>query len=81
MLSKTPKAMRPPTSRTAGFALAAAGLLVIARAALTSSGDPNGLALSTPLWCIVCGDGGGADIVANLLLFLPFAAEIGRAHV
>jgi hypothetical protein len=81
MLSKTPKAMRPPTSRTAGFALAAAGLLVIARAALTSSGDPNGLALATPLWCIVCGDGGGADIVANLLLFLPFAAGLRLAGI
>ena len=60
------------TSRSAGLALAAAGLLFIARATLTASPDPNGLALMTPLWCVVCGDSGGADIVANLLLFVPF---------
>jgi hypothetical protein len=51
----------------------------IARATLTSSPDPNGLAQLTPLWCIVCGELGGADIVANLLLFLPFAIGLRLA--
>src|SRR5918994_1364947 len=27
----------------------------------------------TPLGCLVCGDYGGAEVVLNLLLFLPFA--------
>src|SRR5947207_2042221 len=69
------------TSVSAGLALAAAGLLFIARATLTSSADPNGLTLTTPLWCVVCGDSGGADIVANLLLFVPFAVGLRLAGV
>jgi len=53
--------------------LAATGLLLIALATLTPSGDPAGLHKLTPLWCLVCGDTGGADVIANLMLFLPFA--------
>jgi VanZ like protein len=64
-----------------GLAVAAGGFLFIARATLTPSPDPNGLAQLTPLWCIVCGDTGGADIVANLLLFLPFAIGLRLAGV
>jgi VanZ like protein len=67
------------TSVSAGFALAAAGLLFIARSTLTPSVDPNGLTLLTPLWCVVCGDTGGADIAANLLLFIPFAVGLRLA--
>jgi VanZ like family len=67
------------TSVSAGLVLAAAGLLFIARATLTPSADPNGLTLTTPLWCIVCGDNGGADIVANLLLSVPFAVGLRLA--
>jgi hypothetical protein len=69
------------TSRSAGLALAAAGLLFIARATLAPSPDPNGLTLLTPLWCVVCGDSGGADILVNLLLFVPFAAGLRLAGV
>src|SRR5262245_24849483 len=64
---------------TAGVVLAVAGLFVIARATLTPSPDPNGLAQLTPLWCIVCGELGGSDVVANLLLFLPFAMGLRLA--
>jgi VanZ like protein len=53
--------------------LAAIGLLLIALATLTPSGDPAGLHKLTPLWCLVCGGTGGADVIANLMLFLPFA--------
>ncbi|HKT60530.1 MAG TPA: VanZ family protein [Gemmatimonadales bacterium] len=67
--------------RTAGVVLAAGGLLCIVRATLTSAPDPNGQVQLTPLWCIVCGDAGGADIVANLLLFLPFAIGLRLAGV
>ena len=53
--------------------LAATGLLLIVLATLTPTGDPAGLTKLTPLWCLVCGDTGGADVIANLMLFLPFA--------
>jgi len=65
--------------RNAGLVLAIAGFLFIARATLTPSPDPNGLAQLTPLWCIVCGELGGSDVVANLLLFLPFAMGLRLA--
>jgi len=63
----------------AAVALAVAGLLFIARATLTPSPDPNGLAQLTPLWCLVCGDLGGSDVIANLVLFLPFAMGLRLA--
>jgi VanZ like protein len=53
----------------------------IAWATLTPAPDPNGLTLLTPTWCLVCGDQGGADIVVNLLLFLPFAIGLRLAGV
>ena len=45
-------------------------------ATLTPVRDLQGLALATPLLCLVCGDYGGADVVANLLLFLPLAVGL-----
>ena len=59
--------------RRVGRGLALAGLALVAVATLTPASDPRHLELSTPLWCLVCGDEGGADVVANLLLFLPLA--------
>jgi hypothetical protein len=56
-----------------GRGLALAGLALVAVATLTPASDPRHLELSTPLWCLVCGDEGGADVAANLLLFLPLA--------
>lgn len=50
--------------------LGAASVLV---ATLTPRSDAGGLSAVTPLLCLVCGDNGGADVVANLLLFLPLA--------
>jgi hypothetical protein len=49
------------------------------RATLWASYDPNGFAKITPLYCIVWGDLGGADIAANLLLFIPFALGLRLA--
>jgi hypothetical protein len=59
--------------------LALLGLLFIRWATLTPALDPNGMVFQTPIWCLVCGDHGGADIVVNLLLFLPFAAGLRLA--
>jgi hypothetical protein len=59
--------------RRVGRGLALAGLALVAAATLTPASDPRHMELSTPLWCLVCGDEGGADVAANLLLFLPLA--------
>ena len=90
MTSPSPRpglADRPPPSRSPapsparlqrriGLTLALGGFLFVAWATLIPTSDPNGLTLLTPIWCLVCGDHGGADIAANLLLFLPFAAGL-----
>jgi VanZ like protein len=49
-----------------------AALVAIALATLTPADDPRAMSRLTPLLCLVCGDQGGADVVANLLLFIPF---------
>jgi VanZ like protein len=67
--------------RRLGVALASAGLLFIAVATLTPGRDPRGLALTTSLTCLVCGEQGGADVAANLLLFLPLAIGLRLAGV
>lgn len=65
-----------PLQRRLGSILGLAGLGFILIATLTPVSDPRGLALLTPLFCLVCGDQGGADVVANLLLFLPLAVGL-----
>ena len=64
-----------------GTGLALAGLGFIAVATLTGSADSGRLARLTSLWCLVCGDEGGADVAANLLLFLPFAIGLRLSGV
>jgi hypothetical protein len=59
--------------RTLGTALAVLGAAFVLVATLTPVRDVRGMALATPLLCLVCGDYGGADVAANLLLFLPLA--------
>ncbi len=49
------------------------GAVVVLVATLTPVRDLRGRALATPLLCLICGDYGGADVAANLLLFLPLA--------
>jgi hypothetical protein len=56
-----------------GTLLGVLGGAVVLVATLTPVRDVRGLALATPLLCLVCGDYGGADVAANLLLFLPLA--------
>jgi len=59
--------------RGAGAALAVVGLVGIAIATLTPMRDVRGVARLTSLTCLICGERGGADLVLNLLLFLPLA--------
>ena len=59
--------------RTLGTALGVLGAALVLVATLTPVSDVRGLSATTPLLCLVCGDNGGADIAANLLLFLPIA--------
>lgn len=65
--------------RYLGTALALAGFAFVAVATLTPASDVHGLALTTPLLCLVCGEHGGADVAANLLLFLPLAIGLRLA--
>src|SRR3954453_3118919 len=51
----------------------AAGLLIILAATLRPEPDQTRAAEATPLWCLVCGDHGGVDVIRNILLFIPFA--------
>jgi hypothetical protein len=62
-----------PLQRRFGTALGLAGLAVVLLATLTPTRDVRGIAPATSLLCLVCGDKGGADVVNNLLLFLPLA--------
>ena len=71
--------LRSRAWRRCGRLLAVAGLLAIAGATLTPLGDPRRSPLLTPLFCLVCGDQGGADVATNLLLFLPFAIGLRLA--
>jgi hypothetical protein len=48
-------------------------------ATLTPSDDPRRASFLTPLLCLICGEQGGADVAANLLLFLPFAVGLRLA--
>jgi hypothetical protein len=60
--------------RTLGAAFAVLGAALVLVATLTPTSDVLGVSsAATPLLCFVCGEHGGADIVANLLLFLPLA--------
>jgi hypothetical protein len=65
-----------PTMRKFGVVLAGAGLLAILVLTLTPNPRPSSGAHLTPLLCLVCGDSGGADVVLNLILFMPFAAGL-----
>jgi VanZ like protein len=66
-------ARRARRRRTGGTALAVLGAASVLVATLRPATDLPGFALATPFLCLVCGDYGGADVAANLLLFLPLA--------
>jgi VanZ like family len=62
-----------PIMRKFGAVLAGAGLLAILFLTLTPNPRPSGPHHLTPLLCLVCGDSGGADVILNLILFMPMA--------
>jgi len=57
-----------------GWFLASTGFLVIAVTTLVPIPRQAAASRATPVWCLVCGDLGGVDVLSNLLLFIPFAA-------
>jgi VanZ like protein len=59
--------------RRSGQLLAIAGLLLVAGLTLMPLPRQTLAAHATPLWCLVCGDNGGVDVVVNVLLFIPLA--------
>ena len=65
----------PPTRRV-GAALAVTGLAAILAATLVPNPRQVAAAASTPLFCLVCGEGGGTDVFLNLLLFAPMAVGL-----
>ena len=64
-----------------GRVAACAGLLVILAATLTPEPSQSRAAEATPLWCLVCGEYGGVDVLNNILLFMPFALGLRLAGV
>lgn len=62
--------------RRTGLVLALLGLLVIAATTLIPLPQQIAASRATSLWCLVCGDYGGVDVVNNLLLFIPFAVGL-----
>jgi VanZ like family len=64
-----------------GPVLALVGLLVIAVTTLIPLPQQIAASRATSLWCLVCGDYGGVDVVNNLLLFIPFAAGLRLSGV
>ena len=67
---------RPRARRLLGTALAAVGLLAILALTLYPSPRQTRAAALTPLSCLVCGEGGGADVFLNQLLFGPLGAGL-----
>ncbi|HEX2218974.1 MAG TPA: VanZ family protein [Gemmatimonadales bacterium] len=66
----------PAAKRLLGMALAGSGLLAILGLTLYPSPKQAKSAALTPLYCLVCGESGGADVFLNLLLFVPMAAGL-----
>ena len=66
-----------PRPSRLGSLLSLAGFAFVLVATLSPISDPRGLAQTTPLLCLVCGDQGGADVAVNLVLFIPLAIGLG----
>ena len=64
------------TKRRLGEALASVGLLAMLALTLYPNPRQARVADHTPLLCLVCGESGAADVVLNLLLFMPLAAGL-----
>jgi len=64
--------------RTAGGLLAAAGLALVLALTLTPAAGPDAGRFR---WCLLCGDLGTADFIANVALLVPLAAGLAIAGV
>lgn len=60
--------------------IAGCGLGLIAAATLWPRPARPELSASTPLWCLVCGDAGLADVLLNLALFVPMGLGLGLGN-
>ncbi|HXJ82814.1 MAG TPA: VanZ family protein [Candidatus Methylomirabilis sp.] len=56
--------------------VALAGFAVVIRLTLVPTSDPD---TGTFHWCVLCGDFGLADFIANVILFMPLAAGLSGA--
>jgi VanZ like protein len=63
--------------RRLGYLLTIAGLLLIAGATLVPLPRQAAASQATPIWCLVCGEYGGVDVLANVLLFIPAGVGLG----
>jgi VanZ like family len=59
-----------------GLFLAACGLLFITITTLIPLPEQTAASRDTSLWCLVCGEHGGVDVLDNLLLFIPLTAGL-----
>ena len=71
-MSAEPKGL---LARIAAPTLAALAFLAICVATLTPSGGVTTL----DFWCIACGEFGGVDVVANIVMFLPLGFALALA--
>src|SRR5512138_2127128 len=63
---------KPAPSRAASVSALAAFLVIAAVTLRPYDGNP---VQSVP-WCLVCGDSGVADVVRNVVLFVPYGAAL-----
>jgi hypothetical protein len=63
-------------ARRLGSALAITGLVAVLAATLFPNPAQAGRSAATPLHCLVCGYQGGADVLLNVLLFVPMATGL-----
>ena len=65
-----------PRVRRLGAVVASVGLLaILVLTLIPNPGQARG-SDETPLLCLVCGESGGADVVLNLLLFIPLGVGL-----
>jgi VanZ like protein len=57
--------------RRPGYLLTIAGLLMITGATLVPLPRQAATTAATAIWCLVCGEYGGVDVIGNILLFIP----------
>ena len=70
--------MTPASTRRIWALVALAGLALVMRLTLFPTSDPD---TGTFHWCVLCGDFGLADFIANVILFMPLAAGLSGMGV